>query len=118
MILIFPISIFWLLTSSGSSGDKLLGQWKSSDATRTLEFMKNENHYYAVIRKAPESDLVGKKQVGNLLFNGKNYTGTIYIIKKNKSFPCTISFKNDNLIIIEVNAGFAKKSDQYSRISQ
>lgn len=117
---IFPL-LFILLSmnmKAQTSEDKLLGKWTNEEKTRVVEFVKNGNYYDAIIRKADDASLIGKKQIGGLKPSGKgNYTnGTVYIIKKGKTASCSAQIVKDGLLSIKASYGMMSKTQVWTRL--
>lgn len=102
---------------TSSKADTILGKWTNEDKTRTIEFTKNGISYEAVIKDAPDKNLIGTKQITGLQFDGKGYkNGKVYLPKKGKTFPCTVSLKNDGTLELSAKAGFMSKSQIWTRV--
>lgn len=117
---IFPL-IFILLSmnmKAQTSEDKLLGKWTNEGKTRVVEFVKNGTSYDAIIRKAEDAGLIGKKQISGLKSSGKDsYTdGTVYIIKKGKTASCSAQITKDGLLNIKASYGMMSKTQVWTRL--
>ena len=103
--------------TSGVTGDTILGKWTNEDQTRTIEFTKKGASYEAVIKDAPDRNMIGTKQITGLQFDGKVYkNGKVYLPKKGKTFPCTVSLKSDGTMELSAKAGFMSKSQVWTRV--
>lgn len=95
----------------------ILGQWINEENDRTIEFIKKDNLYSALIIKADDKNLIGKEQIVNLKWNGKSYSGgKLILIKKEKTFDCTAKIKDNNTIEITGRSGFMSKSQIWKRV--
>jgi uncharacterized protein (DUF2147 family) len=95
----------------------LLGKWINDENDRTIEFVKKDKLYSALILTANDKSLIGKEQIINLKWNGKSFTsGKLIIIKKGKTFDCTVTIKDNNTIEITGKSGFMNKSQTWKRV--
>ncbi len=122
-IFMLAVAIFWgnnitaLAQTSTPTADTILGKWTNEDKTRTIEFIKNGTSYEAVIKDAPDRNIIGTKQISGLQFDGKGYkNGKVYLPKKGKTFPCTVSLKADGTMELSAKAGFMSKSQIWTRV--
>lgn len=99
-----------------ASADTLLGKWTNEDRTRIIEFVKNGNTYEAIIRQAPDQDLVGKKQITKLVFNNGIYKGELYLPKRGKNLSCTLRITQTGNLELAAKAGFVSRSQVWSRV--
>lgn len=91
---------------------QLTGKWTNEDHSRVIEFVANGDKTDAVIRKAKDTGLIDKKQMTGLTLKEQGlYTGTLHLIKKGKSFGCSIRIISDSAISIEVSRGLAAKKE-------
>ncbi|WP_312901914.1 DUF2147 domain-containing protein [Chryseobacterium taichungense] len=118
--IIFPL-VFLILgmhVKAQTSQDKLIGKWTNEEKTRVIEFVKNGNYYDAIIRKAEDNNVIGKKQISGLKPAGNgNYTnGTVYIIKKGKTASCSAQITKDDLLNIKASYGMMSKTQVWKRL--
>lgn len=99
-----------------ANADTLLGKWTNEDRTRIIEFVKNGNVYEAIIRQAPDQDLIGQKQITKLLFNNGLYKGEVYLPKRGKNLPCTLRITSTGNLELAAKAGFVSRSQVWSRV--
>ena len=99
-----------------TDGDTILGKWTNEDKTRVLEFVKAGTGYDAIIRDAPDQDLIGKKQLTRMAYSKGIYTGTVLLPKKGKSYPCTLKMKADSTMELTAKTGFMSKSQVWTRV--
>lgn len=117
----FSIAIF-LLTAiiadakAQSNADDILGKWTNEDKTRVLEFVKTGSDYEAVIQEAPDKTLVGKKQITGLKHNNGSYKGSLYLPKRGKILPCTLTIKSDSSLQLSAKAGFMSQSQTWTKV--
>lgn len=117
----FSIAIF-LLTAiiadakAQSNSDDILGKWTNEDKTRVLEFVKTGSDYEAVIKEAPDKTLVGKKQITGLKHNNGSYKGSLYLPKRGKILPCTLTIKSDSSLQLSAKAGFMSQSQTWTKV--
>jgi hypothetical protein len=98
-------------------GDAILGKWINEGKDRTIEFVKEGNEYIAVIVVAEDKTLIGKKQITDLLWDGKAYKeGKLHAIKKDKSFPCSVVIKTETAIEISVKMRFMSGSRTWTKV--
>ncbi|TWI20367.1 DUF2147 domain-containing protein [Sphingobacterium siyangense] len=99
--------------------DRLLGTWQSEEKDRVIEFVKNGDHYDAIIRDAQDKSLIGKKQITGITQKSEgNFTGQLYVFQKNKEFPCKIQVKSDNKLVVTVKVAFVSKSMDWTKIKK
>lgn len=115
LTLLFIAGLFTAVQAQ-TNADDILGKWTNEDKTRVLEFVKNGSSYDAIIKEAPDNSLIGQKQLTNLSFRKSSYKGKLYLPKKGKSYPCTITIKGDGTMELTVKAGFMSKSQTWSRL--
>ncbi|AWH86361.1 hypothetical protein HYN59_15140 [Flavobacterium album] len=118
--MIFLLSLFTLLQFNTviAIDNDLSGKWINEDKTRVLEFTQNSGIYEAIILKAEDNSLIGKKQITGLKKVGTSYKGTLHVIKKNKEMDCTVTIKNTNTIEIKGSYGPVSKSQKWHRQKQ
>lgn len=114
------LSLFTLLQISAvnPTGTGLSGKWINEDKTRVLEFSQHSGLYDAIIVKADDNALIGKKQITGLKKEGAHYKGTLHVIRKSKSIDCTVFFTDSNTIKIRGFYGAVSKSQQWYRQKQ
>lgn len=115
MIIIF-IGGLLTVAKAQTNVDAILGQWTNEDKSRVIEFIKNGSSYNAVIKKAPDNSIVGKDQLTGLVYKNGSYSGKVNVLKKGKSYPCTVSVKNDGTLQITARAGFISKSQTWIKV--
>jgi uncharacterized protein (DUF2147 family) len=123
IILLSTAVIFWgnnskvSAQSTPATGDAIIGKWTNEDKTRIIEFVKTGATYEAVIKEAPDKSLIGKKQITGLQFDGRAYkNGKVYLPKRGKTYPCTVSLKGDDTMELSAKAGFMSKSQTWTRV--
>jgi uncharacterized protein (DUF2147 family) len=99
-----------------TNGDTILGKWTNEDKTRVLEFVKAGTGYDAIIREAPDQDLIGKKQLTRMAYSNGIYTGNVLLPKKGKSYSCTLKMKTDMTMELTAKAGFMSRSQVWARV--
>ncbi|MEO7979116.1 DUF2147 domain-containing protein [Flavobacterium sp.] len=111
--LLFSLNIF-----AQTTNDKILGKWTNEDKTRIIEFVKSGDAYDAIIRKAEDNGLVGKKQITDLKASGTAsfVDGKLHIIKKGKTAECTASLSGDAKLIIKASYGMMSKSLTWTKL--
>ena len=118
--LIFLFSLFSLIHLNNPAGltNDLAGKWTNDDKNRVLEFVEKDNIYEAIIKKADDASLIGKKQMSDLKKdkNG-NYSGTLHVIKKDKELPCIVTIINDNTLEIKATYGLMSKTQKWHRLN-
>jgi pimeloyl-CoA synthetase len=118
--MIFLLSLFTLLQFNAVNAidNDLSGKWINEDKTRVLEFTQNSGIYEAIIVKAEDNALIGKKQITGLKKEGTNYKGTLHVIRKNKDMDCIVTIINNNTIEIKGSYGFISKAQKWYRQKQ
>lgn len=102
--------------TASTNADSILGKWTNADKTKIIEFLKNGNAYEAIVRKAGNSESIGKKMITDLAFNGKKYIGKVYIPKTKKKYDCSIVFLNSKTIELTAKSGFMSQSRQWTKV--
>lgn len=110
--------LFSLNVLAQTTNDKILGKWTNEDKTRIIEFVKSGDAYDAIIRKAEDNSLVGKKQITALKATGTTSfsDGTLHIIKKGKTAKCTASLSGDTTLYIKGSYGMMSKSITWTKL--
>lgn len=99
------------------TNDVLLGKWTNEDKDRTIEFTKKGTEYIATIVAAEDKSLIGKQQITGLQWDGKTFkNGTLHVIKKGKTFACSVTVKDNNTIEISGKSGLISKSQAWTKI--
>lgn len=103
-----------------SANDQLIGLWTNEDQTHTIEFVQNGDTYEALIRKADEANLVGKKQITGLEKVGKDAfdKGTLYIIRKGRTAKCSVKMPDRDRLKLTASVGLFSKSQTFFRVEQ
>ncbi|MDF2551059.1 MAG: hypothetical protein K0R77_334 [Chryseobacterium sp.] len=111
--LLFSLNIF-----AQTTHDKILGKWTNEDKTRIIEFVKSGDAYDAIIRKAEDNSIVGKKQITALKATGTTSfaDGTLHIIKKGKTAKCTASLSGDTMLYIKASHGMMSKTLTWTKL--
>ncbi|PZU16438.1 MAG: hypothetical protein DI622_11555 [Chryseobacterium sp.] len=101
-----------------NSPDKILGKWTNEDKTRVIEFVKNGTSYDAVIRKAEDESVIGKKQITGLKRQqeGSYTNATVHIIKKGKTASCSAQITKDDHLNIKASYGMMSKTQVWNRL--
>lgn len=115
MILIFIAGIL-TAANAQTNADAVLGKWTNDEKNRVIEFVKTGDKYNAVIKEAPDNSIVGKNQLTDLVHKNGSYSGKVYLPKKGKSYPCTVSIKSDGSLELTAKAGFMSKSQTWTRV--
>lgn len=102
-----------------STGDKILGKWMNEDKSRIIEFIKNGSAYEAVIRKAENQSLVGKKQITSLKYKkGNAYNGgTLHIFQRNKKVNCSAKFESDTKLELKASIGLMSTTQVWIKVT-
>lgn len=118
--MLFPLLFMFLgmNVKAQVSQDKIIGKWTNEEKTRVIEFVKNGNYYDAIIRKAEDDSVIGKKQISGLkpAGNGSYTNGTVYIIKKGKTASCSAQITKDDLLNIKASYGMMSKTQVWTRL--
>lgn len=118
--ILFPLLFIFLgmNVKAQTSQDKLIGKWTNEEKTRVIEFIKKGTSYDAIIRKAEDGSVIGKKQISGLKPAGNgNYTnGTVYIIKKGKTASCSAQITKDDLLNIKASYGMMSKTQVWTKL--
>lgn len=106
-----------VLAQTHIDADAIIGLWTNEDAAREIEFVKTGTTYEAIIKKAPDKNLVGKKQITGLEYHDGIYEkGRLFLPKRGKSFSCTARLINNTSIELSVDAGIMSKTQVWIRI--
>jgi uncharacterized protein (DUF2147 family) len=116
MILLFAASLFASTAYAQTDADSILGKWTNEDKSRVLEFVKNGSDYEAIIKEASDKTLVGKKQITGLKYNKGSYKGNVYIIKRGKTLPCTLTIKTNRTMQLTASAGVMSQSQTWTKL--
>lgn len=118
VVSILTVVLLGLHVFAQAVNDKILGRWINEDQTRVIEFVRNGNNYDAIIRKADDKSLIGKKQITGLQSSGVTsfINGTIHIIKKGKTAKCTATLSADGKLYIEASYGMMSRSQTWTRV--
>lgn len=114
------IILIGVKVSAQVSGDKILGKWINEDKTRIIEFVKNGSAYDAIIRKAENSDVIGRKQITQLVSAGEGTynNGIIHVIKGNKTVNCKANLLTNGKLEIKGSKGLISKSQVWGRYNE
>lgn len=115
LIFIF-IAGFFTAAHAQTNANNILGKWINNEKDRVLEFVQKGSTYEAIIKQAPDPSLVGQKQITELSFSKSTYNGKLYLPKKGKTFPCTISLNANGTMEITAKAGMMSKSQTWTRV--
>lgn len=98
--------------------DQILGKWTNEDQTRIIEFVKNGETYDAIIRKATDNSLVGKKQITGLKPSSKQafINGTVHLIKRGKTAKCSAELSGNNKLYLKANLGITSKTQTWKKL--
>jgi len=99
-----------------NKADGILGKWTNKDKTRVIEFVKSGDGYDAVIREAPNANIVGRKQLTGVAYSNGTYTGNVLLPKKGKSYPCTLKMKTDSTMELTAKVAFMSQSQVWTRV--
>lgn len=118
--LLFVILSLFICASSVSaqtSNDKILGKWVNEERTIVIEFVKNDSAYDAIIRKAEDSTLIGKKLItGLVVSDGSSFSkGVIHFIKRGKTANCKAKIIENEKLEIKASKGITSKSQIWKR---
>lgn len=109
------ISGLFATADAQTNADSILGKWTNADKTRVLEFVKNGNGYDAIIKEAPDKSLVGVRQITGLKYSNGYYKGSVYLPKRGKTLPCTLTIKSDGTLQLTAKSGFMSQSQTWTR---
>lgn len=120
ILFILGLLIIGMNAFAQSSPDKILGKWMSKDKTRVIEFVINGTTYDAIIRKAEDSKLIGKKQITGLIPSGEKSfkNGELHIIQKDATASCKVQLLSDDKLEIKASMGFISKSQVWTRYKE
>lgn len=101
-----------------TGGDNIIGKWTNQDQTRIIEVVKNGNVYEAIVLKAEDKALVGKKQITGLtaMGNGNFTNGVVHLIKKGKTARCTAVLLRNNQLQLKATYGMMSKTQTWTRL--
>lgn len=117
-IVIFSLS---LIAKAQTNNDPILGKWTNEDKSRVLEFIKSGSGYEAVIIKAEDQSLIGKKQITSLrLSNEKGFyeDGVLHIFQKNKTAFCSVKILDSESIELKATIGMFSKKQKWSKYNE
>ncbi|MAN27568.1 MULTISPECIES: DUF2147 domain-containing protein [Mesonia] len=116
MTMLFAIG---LSASAQEVQDPMIGLWKDGSSDRTFEVVQNSaGSYDAIIHKAENKDVIGKKQITNLkaVGNKKYDGGTIHLFSRNKTGKCSAELKDLKTLEIVGKVGFFSKSAIWKKL--
>lgn len=116
-IAIFVLTALFTTAQAQTSADNILGKWTNEDKTRVLEFIKSGDNYEAIIKESQDKSLVGKKQITDLKYGNGSYKGNVYLPKRGKTFPCTLTIKSDGSLQLSAKAGFMSQSQIWTKVN-
>ncbi len=99
-----------------ANAETILGKWTNDDKTRTIEFVKKNNTYEAIVREADKAELVGKTLITSLVAENGKYNGKIYMPRQGKSFSCTIVLKDEDTMMLTGKAGLMSRTKTWTRV--
>lgn len=99
-----------------TGGDAILGKWTNEDKTRTIEFVKKGTGYDGIVRDADKKEFIGKAILTNFQFNGTHYTGQVYLPKREKSYPCTVTLLGTDKMTLTAKIGFISQTKTWLRL--
>lgn len=113
---IILLTALFTTAQAQTNADSILGKWTNEDKTRVLEFVKTGSNYEAIIKEAPDKSLIGKKQITNLKYSNGAYKGSVYLHKRGKTLPCTLTIKSNGSMRLSAKAGFMSQSQTWTRV--
>lgn len=121
--IVLIVSVFFFGTSQAAAQQKsynsdfILGKWTSQNGDRTIEFVKKEDKYSAVISASAEKSLIGKEQIKSLRWTGSSYAeGKLIMVRKGRELDCQVAIKDDNTIEISGKVGFISRTQIWKRV--
>lgn len=84
------------------------GKWTNNDHSKEMTIVQTATGFSGTIN--------GKEALQHIEYNNGNYTGQVYLPKKDKTFPCTITLKGNDTLLITVKAGFISQTKVWTRI--
>ena len=86
--------------------------WRNEEGSRIIEFVQNGAVFDAIIRKAENPSLVGKRQISGLKLTGKDQydEGMLHLFKRDKTAKCSIKMVGADKIEIKAGIGLMSKS--------
>lgn len=115
-IAVLLVTALFVQANAQNGADAIVGKWANEDKTRVIEFIKSGNSYNAVIREAPDKNIVGKNQLTNLAYHEGTYNGNVLLPKKGKSYPCSLRIKKDGSMELTAKAGFMSKTQVWAKV--
>ena len=76
-----------------------------------------DSGYEAVIIKAEDSDLVGKKQITELQIKEDNFydNGVLHIIQKNRTASCSVKILGSEVIELKASIGMFSRKQKWTK---
>lgn len=95
-----------------NANHEILGMWRNEEGSRIIEFVQNGAVFDAIIRKAENPSLVGKRQISGLKLTGKDQydEGMLHLFKRDKTVKCSIKMVGADKIEIKASIGLMAKS--------
>ncbi|TWV06820.1 DUF2147 domain-containing protein [Bacteroidaceae bacterium HV4-6-C5C] len=95
-----------------NANHEILGMWRNEEGSRIIEFVQNGAVFDAIIRKAENPSLVGKRQISGLKLTGKDQydEGMLHLFKRDKTAKCSIKMVGADKIEIKASIGLMAKS--------
>ena len=118
LIILFVGLLLCAGINAQENNDKILGTWINEDRTRIIEFVKNGSRYDAIIRKAEDPKLHGKKQISGLQKSGSDTfkNGTIHLIKQGKTAKCSARLIGEDRIQLNASYGMMSRTQIWTRL--
>ncbi|UII25663.1 DUF2147 domain-containing protein [Fulvivirga maritima] len=103
-----------LCICSAQESDKLLGTWINDDHSHEIKFHKTEDGTYEAFLW--EKGKNGKKIIKELQSQDGEYNnGKVYSPKNETWFDCSVSFKNDNTLLVTGKKGWFSRTKEWTR---
>lgn len=118
-IFMIAFALFGINTWAQQATNPILGKWTDEKGERMFEIVQNANGSYdAIIRKAENRDVIGKKQITSLkASNNKTYqNGTIHLFSRGKTGKCSAKLLDAKTLEVTGKVGVFSKTAIWKKI--
>ena len=99
----------------------IIGKWKNPTGEKIMEIYKQNDLYYGKIVECTDHEV----PLGTMILKGfkfvadeNEWKGEIYLPKQGKSYPGTLTLKDEKTMLIEVSIGFMSRTKEWKRVEK
>lgn len=100
LIVLLTILYYRSFGQQPGNADRIAGVYQIQDKAKKVHIQKKDTIYVAKVITSDDADDVGEILIGDIKFNGQDWTGLF--TKFGKSFPVTLSFIDDQHLRFDV----------------